>query len=184
MNDLDQKIRDYYQSQSLSDDSVARILETGQLVRPPFWRQPALLAFAASIVLVIGISLLWLRPGPAIEVAVAGDVWKNHQKQLAPEITTSSFAEIQSALPRLEFPIAPTQREMLAGMEIVGGRYCSILGELAAQISLVDAAGESGTLYVAPLTEALSEIIPGVYRLENGTVQIWTDAHRVFALAR
>ncbi len=102
----------------------------------------------------------------------------------AREIATSSFAAIQTALPHLAFPIAPTQPEMLAGMRMIGRRYCSILDELAAQISLVGADGQPCTLYVAPLTPPMSKINPGIHRIENGTVQIWTDAHRVFALAR
>lgn len=183
MNELDQKLRDYYQSQSLSDDRLDQILATTKMIRHPFWRQPALLA-AACIALLLGISALFVWPGPKLEATVAQDVWKNHQKQLAPEIATSSFAEIQTALPRLAFPIAPTRPDMFAGMRLIGGRYCSILDELAAQISLVDAEGNPCTLYVAPLAPPLSKITPGVHRIEGGTVQIWTDAHRVFALAR
>jgi len=184
MNDLDQQLRDYYQSHSLPDDRVARILESGKIVRPPFWKQPALWAIAASLTLLIGISFLWLRPEPSMESTVAADVWKNHRKQLAPEVATASFAEIQAALPRLDFRIAPTRPEMLAGLQILGGRYCSILDELAAQISLVDADGRPCTLYIAPLTPPLTSITPGIVRTESGTVQIWTDAHRVFAMAR
>lgn len=184
MSDLNQKLRDYYATQSLSEDRVARILETGNIIRPPVWRQPVLLAFAASIALLLVVSVLWLRPAPPIEAVVAADVWKNHEKQLAPEVATASFAEIQSALPRLAFPITPTQPDMLAGLQILGGRYCSILDELAAQISLVDADGRPCTLYVAPLTPQLASLTPGIVRTESGTVQIWTDAHRVFAMAR
>lgn len=185
MNELDQKLRDYYQSQTLPDHRVARILETTQMIRRPFWRQaPTRLAIAASIAALLGLCVFWLRSGPALEVLVAQDVWKNHRKQLAPEVTTSSFAEIQQALPRLEFAIIPTQPEMLEGMKLVGGRYCSILDELAAQISLVDATGRPCTLYVAPLTPPLSKVTPGIYPASDGTVQVWTDAHRIFALAR
>lgn len=184
MNDLDQNLRDYYQSQTLSGDRVARILEAGKIVRPPSWKQPVRWAIAACLALVLGATFLWLNTGPSMETAVAEDVWKNHRKQLAPEVVTSSFSEIQAALPRLDFTIAPTRPEMLAGLQVRGGRYCSILDELAAQISLVDRDGKSCTLYVAPLTPPLSSIAPGVVRTESGTVQIWTDAHRLFAIAR
>ncbi|MGF1678894.1 MAG: hypothetical protein ACFCUX_06845, partial [Candidatus Methylacidiphilales bacterium] len=132
----------------------------------------------------LGVSVLWLQRGPTLESAIAADVWKNHRKQLAPEVTTASFAEIQVALPRLTFPITPTQPDMLAGLQILGGRYCSILDELAAQISLLDADGHPCTLYVAPLTPQFASITPGILRTESGSVQIWTDAHRVFAMAR
>ncbi len=184
MSNLDQQLRDYYQSHTLSTESVARILETGKMVRPPFWKQPTLLGIAACIALLLSVSTLLMKPGPTREATVVADVWKNHQKQLAPEITTTNFAEIQAALPRLAFPLAPTQPEMLAGMRMIGGRYCSILDELAAQINLVDAAGHPCTLYVAPLTPQLAKINAGIHPTETGSVQIWTDAHRVFALAR
>ena len=40
MKTLDQELRDYYASQSLSADSVEHILATAKIVRPPVWRQP------------------------------------------------------------------------------------------------------------------------------------------------
>jgi hypothetical protein len=49
MKTLDQELRDYYASQSLSADSVEHILATAKIVRPPVWRQPTWIAAAAGL---------------------------------------------------------------------------------------------------------------------------------------
>lgn len=185
MNDLDQKIRDYYQSQSLAPERVAGICENAKIVRPPFWRQGGWIVAAAAIVMFLGLGAYVLtQTGPSLEQWVAADVAKNHEKMLAPEIQTSDFAEIQAALTRLDFSIAPTRTEMLAGLQVLGGRYCSIGDELAAQISLVDAEGNPCTLYIAPLTDKLGRVQPGIREADGFAVHFWRDEHRLFALAR
>jgi len=74
--------------------------------------------------------------------------------------------------------------EIQAGLEGRGGRYCSIQGELAAQISLTDAEGKPCTLYIAPLRGAVEEIGEGEHRAESVTIRFWRDNGRLFALAR
>lgn len=185
MNDLDQKLRDYYQTQSLPDAKVDEILGTTKMIRPVFWRQPGWIAAAVAVVILIGMGAMLLRQSqPPLESIVAKEVIKNHAKQLAPEILTADFTKIQTALPKLDFPIAPTRPELLAGLSVQGGRYCSIQQELAAQISLLSADEKPCTLYIVPLTEDFTKISPGVYEEKGGTVQIWQDTHRLFVLAR
>ncbi|WOO41382.1 hypothetical protein [Rubellicoccus peritrichatus] len=185
MNNLDQKLRDYYQSQSLPDAKIDEILSTGKIVRPAFWNQTRWIAAVAIIVLLIGAgAITFHQTQPSLENMIAAEVLKNHAKQLAPEINSSDFNEIQSALPKLEFSIAPTQPDLLAGLRVQGGRYCSIQEELAAQISLLDNEGKSCTLYIAPLTETLLAAEPGIYEQKDGKVQIWHDTHRLFAVVR
>ncbi|MEO0794379.1 MAG: hypothetical protein AAFX93_04400 [Verrucomicrobiota bacterium] len=185
MNDTDQELRDYYESQRLPDSIVEEILAAGRIVHPPFWRQPQFIAVAATIALLLLVGgLIYQSARPSLESIVTAEVLKNHAKQLAPEVSTSDFAEIQSALPKLGFPISPTKPELLSGLSVQGGRYCSLQKEIAAQISLLDPAGKPCTLYIAPLTEPLLAIDPGVYEQDGGVVQIWRDTHRLFALAR
>ncbi|MEM7792170.1 MAG: hypothetical protein AAF546_12270 [Verrucomicrobiota bacterium] len=184
MNDIDQQLRDYYESQRLPEEKIDEILGSGQTRRSNFRRHWIGLAAAAVIILCL-LGVFFLRQWqPSLEIQVADEVLKNHAKQLAPEIHAAGFAEIQAALPRLDFPIVPTQSDILASLVVQGGRYCSIQGELAAQISLLDALGEPCTLYIAPLTESLAQLRPGIYEREKGVVQIWHDQHRIFAIAR
>lgn len=185
MNRLDQMVRDYYGEQALAEDRITRIIESAKLVRPPWWRQPAWLTAAAAVVLAgLCLAVLATRIPPEITVLVATEVAKNHQKYLEPEHASDRFEQVQAALPRLGFAITPTRKEMLAGLTLTGGRYCSVQGELAAQLSLQDQAGRRCTLYVAPLTEHLREAQPGVLDVAGVEIQIWHDAHCLYVLAR
>lgn len=187
MNDLDKKLRDYYEAQELSDDAMDRILAAPKIERPRFSvvRAPWLLVAAAAVVgLLIVASTVLIKPTIPLEMQVVAQVEKNHSKQLPPEIWSAQLSEIQAALPKLNFPIAPTRPDLLAGLSVQGGRYCSILDELAAQISMVDAAGRPCTLYIAPLTPELGAVPFGAFQSGETEVQIWQDAHRLFALAR
>lgn len=184
MKEIEEKLREYYASQHLTDAKVDAIFDaTETVVRPTIWQRPAvLMPIACGLCLLLAGAIVFFLLTPTLEEKVVAEVLKNHAKQYAPEVHTENFERIQAALTRLDFPITPTQPEMLASLSVQGGRYCSIHGELAAQIALVDGEGNRSTLYIAPLTETLEEIDPGMYETEVGSVQIWHDQQRIFAL--
>ena len=186
MNDLDQKLRDHYSSQSLSELKVEEILNSGEMVRPTFRRYSVKLAIAAILLIgsaIAGITLI--KSSVPFEQIVAKSVLKNHLKLYEPEIFSSNYEKIQSMLPRLNFPISPTKPELLAGFVVEGGRYCSVHNELAAQIQLKENnTGKNCSLYIAPLTDELAEIDPAVFTYDTGMIQFWRDDHRLFVLAR
>ena len=185
MKTLDQELRDYYASQCLSADRVEHIFAAARIVRPPVWRQPGWIAAAAALVLLLSaVAVLVQRTPPGITDLVAAEVAGNHNKRLEPEVRAADFAAIQKALPRLDFSIAPTRADLLAGLTVQGGRYCSVQGQLAAQIALRDVEGNPCTLYVVPFTDTLARVKPGVVTAGGVQIQLWHDAHRVYVLAR
>jgi len=185
MADIEQQIRDYYAEQKLDANSLERILQAGQMARRPWWRLiGARTAVAALAVLAAGVWFTVQATDENVTKRVGEEVVTNYLKHLDPEVTASSFSEIQLALPRLAFALAPSQPSMLAGWTPVGGRYCSLNGELAAQISLMNQNGEPGILYITPLTESLEGVDPCVQRYAQCEVHIWKDAHRLFVQAR
>jgi len=183
---LDQQLRDYYTSQALSSDKVNALLETGQWIDRPRRRWPArILAIVAAVAVVAGSLFLVERMdsrGTTGRAAV--EVAKNHAKQIAPEIHSASYKDIARGLDQLDFSIEPERKEMLAGLQVKGGRYCSIQGEMAAQISLTDASGKPCTLYIAPLQGPVERIREAILQEGNVTVRFWRDNGRLFALAR
>jgi hypothetical protein len=131
MKTLDQELRDYYAGQSLSADSVEQILAAAKIVRPPIWRQPAWIAAAAALMLLLtAVGVLVQQMPSGITARVAAEVARNHNKHLEPEARATDFAAIQKALPRLDFSIAPTRPDLLAGLTVRGGRYCSVQDQL------------------------------------------------------
>jgi len=187
MEPLEQKIRDYYQDQSLSperEEAILMALRQSSRKRQVLLRRIA--SVAAAVILLLGGLMFWhgrsRLPG-SLERSIAGEVAMNHEKALPPEITTDAWSRIQAGLPKLKIPLSPTQSAFLEGYHIQGGRYCSIQGELAAQISLHDSEQRPATLYIAPLTSALRQTLPCVLQQDKTRIQLWHDAHRLFVLA-
>lgn len=185
MDKLEQDIRDYYGSQSLSDSKIDEILENGKMVdcRPRILRGNFLWAAACLSILVGGVAI---RAGlqPSLEESVANEVFYNHSKGLEPEVKAPDFERIQKRLTKLTFPISPSESGRLDGFRVLGGRYCSIRSQLAAQIDLRDDREGACTLYIAELVADLKRVNPGIYQLDGGTVEIWQDGGRIFALAK
>ena len=188
MKNLDQKLRDYYAAQRLPDERVARILAAAGAVEPPRvirWRQPQWLAAAAALVILLGGAALWRVPPVYAAGRVAADVAQTHRKAHAPDVQGNCFDRVGKGLDALDFPLKPSPEfALLEGLKVVGGRYCSVRGEPAAQILLVDAKGRRCTVVVALATDTrLARVRDGEYERDGVRIRIWHDAGRLFVMA-
>jgi hypothetical protein len=186
-NDLDDRIREYYAAQRLPDARVAKLLSPAEIAAMPalWWRRPQWLAAAAAVALLVGgAAFLWRAP-VRMSARVVAEVAHNHLKGDAPEVRGDNFAVIEGSLAKLDFPLAPSAAHPLPGrLALVGGRYCSVQSEPAAQIRLLEPDGHPCTLYVARSTgNRLASVRPGEYEAEGVRVRIWHDAGRLFAMA-
>lgn len=188
MNKVDDAVRKFYSAQELPEERVQRILAASCAVAGPAicWRRTQwLAAAAAAAVLLLGGAGFWWRAPVRMTARVAAEVAHNHLKGYVPEIQADAFAVIATALARLDFPLAPSVAHPLPDrLTLVGGRYCSVQGEPAAQIRLLEPDGHPCTLYVARSTgNRLASVRPGEYEAAGVRVRIWHDEGRLFAMA-
>jgi hypothetical protein len=184
MSETDERLRRSFASVRLSEEKVSRILAAGKSVRVRR-SLPAWLAVAACVsFLLILAPLVFKNLAPDPRKPLAREVWKNHSKNLAPEIWSSSMEEIDRRLDRLDLPGSVDQFPGLAGLRIKGGRYCTLNGELAAQIDLESGDGQRRSLYIAPLSGELSKIQPGIVSLDTGEVEFFVEDASILAVAR
>ena len=59
----------------------------------------------------------------------------NHQSKLRLDIDTENMETLQSGMKRLDFDLSMPDA-LAAGYELLGGRYCTIAGQLAAHLRL------------------------------------------------
>lgn len=190
--ETDQPLRDYYASQRLDETAVQRIHENAAIgagtgsARPwrTGWRvQPWAAVLALAFVLGAG-ALVWSVAIPGPTARIDAEVRTNYAKDLEPEVEADDFKTLAVGLPRLGFGLAPsTEAGPLVGWQVEGGRYCSLAGELAAQINLSDAQGRRSLLYVVPLVDSLQDVEPGARRHASTDVHIWRDAQRLYVQA-
>ncbi len=184
MSDFDHGVRKYYQATRLSEEGVRTILASS-VGRGRRRRVRHLRLTGAAAVLVIGLFGLSRHiEDRAVAEGILAEVSMNHRKRLAVEVASDQFQVVQDGLDRLDFPIHPATQGASGDYLLLGGRYCSIRGELAAQLKVRDPASEAVlTLYVTPLTEVLARLTPLESEREGVWIRLWDEDGRFFALA-
>jgi len=184
----EQPLRDYYREQALDESALRRIHESALFASPGksrrARRKPLAAAAVVLVLLLAGGALVWRAATPDVTELVAREVRTNYAKDLEPEVRAGDFAELAAGLPRLGFALTPTLESVpLAGWRVVGGRYCSLVGELAAQVNLTDEAGREALLYVVPLVGGLRAVEVGPHSHEDADIHVWKDARRLYVQA-
>lgn len=192
---LKQAVNDKLDTFELSDQRL-RQLESLQ-VRAPAAKKPGVrfLGFvaagaAAAFLLTIILTPLLVEHGDVRE-RIAMEVAKNHIKLKPMEVETASIEGIREYFEKLDFlPVSSALVER-AGLELVGGRYCSLQGVTAAQLRVRKPGSEKlQTLYQ---TEYIEDVFQDMPLIEQGDepvelyvkgvrVKIWVEKGLLFAL--
>ena len=111
------------------------------------------------------------------------EIAMNHEKHLAMETISADYAVVGRQLAKLDFALrAPVGLDN--ELVLLGGRYCSIQGQLAAQLKLRnDNSGQVHTLFVTPIGERLADIGEQQLLHKNIAVKLWQESDLFFALA-
>lgn len=93
---------------------------------------------------------------------IAEEVTLNHRKLRPLEVTSSAFNEVRDYFTQLDF--RPSRSELFnpQNSTLIGGRYCSIEGVMAAQIRYQNENGEMTTLYETAYEPSVFKNIPDV----------------------
>lgn len=192
---LDKMLKQYYGQQQLSSEAMARMVALADSVdqnrqqqqKANFWQrrwgeQRKLSLVASVMVALLLIPLLWPADEPLL-TRVAKEVALNHNKQLASDYVTDSYQALAAVMDKLDFkPALPTRLKQV-GYSMIGARYCSIQGGIAAQIKLASAEGEAVTLYQTQLNPALAALGEQSYMVGNIRVETWQEGEIFFSLA-
>lgn len=188
MHDLEQQLKAYYGAKRMPEEIATAILLEARQMRPLRFRLPwrrALSAAAVLAVLATGAVLTLVRVSPQrIAATLADEIAVHHLAGDKPAVLTDNYQYLQSQLDRLTFSILPARPRLLQQYALVGGKYCSLQGNLAALLKLTGRRhGEMHTLYVTPLTLALRRVKPETFYRDGVIVELWSDGERFFGLA-
>lgn len=181
MKRIDEQIDAHYRAKHLSDDRVNRILRAR---KAGVGRGTIRTAIATAAVLIVGFGLYArYESRQSVTHRVLQEITMNHEKGLDIEVASADYRDLQSRLDRIDFDISPST-EIRGSFELLGGRYCSIQGELAAQLKIRHTmSGIIHTLYVTRMTSELTEI-PEHTSMSTGTpIRLWKEGARLFGLA-
>lgn len=181
MEEIDKKIREYYQGKSLSKDQLQQIT-SGNKIKTPLNPWKSILKYAAVITL-IGVAFWGYQSIQKNNLLkeYAKVVAYNHHKGLDPAIKAQSVSELNSLMNKLNFEIEFPQK-IHNNYALLGGRYCSIDERMAAQLKIQNKkTNQIETLYV--LAKIPNDNYDNSFLLDSTSVHIWNSQTNLFVLA-
>ncbi len=178
----EEQLIDYYQSQQLSNDRLHAILDDTQSMRR---KRVVGLALAASVLLMSVVALVHknILTTQRTDV-VLREAALNHSSKLQMDAEGQSMTELQNKLQELPFDIRLPESEWFEQLALVGGRYCTISGNLAAHIKLSNPeTSEQYSLFLTPAAENLKTLQSPEVEVFGVDVKLWQENDVVFAFA-
>ncbi len=184
----DELIKDYYHKQNLSADKLQQMTEIAQLknqqTKPAAinWKQRWLaqrnISIAASLLLAAIISLQWIIATPTqqqLVASIAQEIAINHQKQFGSDFKAASYIGLRNAMKKLDFKLVDPDRLKARGLQILGGRYCSLHGQIAAQVRLKNDTGAIFTLYQTSSHDSFNTLTEHSQRANGVEIEMWNE---------
>lgn len=143
-------------------------------------------AIAASVLFVSGRGLFY--GDGAIQEGIVREVLTNHIHIRKLDIETSSINEIANYFDRLAFAPFLSSQIKEGAFELLGGRYCTLQGELASQLYLKNKdSGELATYYLAQydrqhfgdIPDVTTGDIPKIIHERGYQMTIWRESNVV-----
>ncbi len=187
MSDLDKRLTDYYQSKTLNSSRMQAILAQSQRARRRRY-YPALAAAAVLLVAVIG---SWLGSWHQYSLKnqqttlTLREAAMNHATRLQVDVEAGSLSVLQKNLNKLPFNLVMPEGSLYERLSLIGGRYCTISGNLAAHLKFTDpGTTEQYSLFMTPVATNLKSVDDSAMQIVGVDVSLWQENDVVYALAK
>jgi len=186
---LDKQVKDYYIRQCLSEDKLAQLATQAAVVMDSAKARRRAWYWVAAAAVIVGVAV---GPGWMVQMGpdhrqwtarAAQEIALNHKKQLREEFVATDFATLRRQMSKLDFPLVEPASLSALGLRVVGARYCSIQGHLAAQIKLTDVQGRRYTLYQTHIAADMAADVEWRSRIDGIDIRQWREADLFFGLA-
>lgn len=176
------RLIDHYQSQQISSDRLQTILDETRSSRKS---QIVSFALAASLmVFTLGVLMHQNILASQRTDIVMKEAALNHSKKLQMDAEANSLEELQVKLDELPFAIVLPESADFPTLAVVGGRYCTINGHLAAHVKLRDPeTAKDYSLFLTPSADNLRSMKSNDAELSGVDVRLWHENDVVYAFA-
>ncbi len=184
MRDFEEILKKYYESKSLSDEKIEYLLsESAGPAKTSIVEYIAYAAIAAVLVF-FSINIYNSVQNRDLTDRVVAEIAMNHQKHLGVDVAANDYETLGEKMDKLDFPIRVPDEMFLDNYELLGGRYCSILGYFAAQLKVRNKKdGRVLTLYVTKMNPELERLYPDSYYHDNTEIRLWAGKGILYGLA-
>ena len=141
------------------------------------------ISIAAMTVLTIASTLLLNNHFEDKTLDIVREVVSNHVRQKPLEIISENFTQTSNYFTQLDFAPLPSMLINSTAAKILGGRYCSITSQAAAQLRYQDSQGKHLTLYQVGFNSDIFGAMPNidngeqpnVYYMHGLKVSLWVE---------
>ncbi len=185
MNDLDDTIVRHYSSRLLNDRQIDRILSTNtQRPSEGLRRSNAVQwGLAACLLLAVTIGMhsfgtINERTGSALREAAM-----NHTRRLDIEFPSTEITILANDMTQLPFNVSlPTF--VTEQYSLLGARYCSMSGNLAAHLKLIDRkTNKKISLFMTQMVDDLKYVETDSQEINGVDVRLWREGGLFYAMA-
>lgn len=194
-HELKKSVKDYVESQQLSNEQLETLtkLINSRHAKSSRNKEFKLRAIAAALVVSIALGMFWgigARNQTNVSQLIAEEVAHNHLKMKPMEVSSGSLNEVRAYFSKLDFSLSRSNFVVNNNLQLIGGRYCSIQGETAAQLRMKDiTTGDIQIFYQAPYNKDMFRDLPKlrqgqepVRHYVNGIgVDVWVEKGLLFA---
>ncbi|MEM7259581.1 MAG: hypothetical protein AAF404_19580 [Pseudomonadota bacterium] len=183
MDPLDRKLSDYYQQRTLNSARLESILAESQ--RHQQRRKLPLYAAAAGILMMlVGVLHQHALSNQQVDYAMR-EAALNHLNKLKLDAEAGSIADLQNGLEELPFEMVLPEGKIYEELALIGGRYCTIGGNLAAHLKFAHPkSGELLSLFMTPRARTTESLVSDPAHVEGIEVTLWQENDVVYAMAR
>ncbi len=194
---LKNTLKNLLEDDSLSDSEIAMLQrlqkpEKKPYFTPPSWLYPALGGLVTGLILMVFTMPYLVGPTYNAQQRIAHEVLTNHLHVKPLDISTGSIAEVQTYMDKLNFNPKLSAHLLNTKAQLIGGRYCTLQGVIAAQLKLKMPSGEVITYYEAaydknrfgPLPNAENNEQPIIVNENGFTMRMWQESDLVMVTAQ
>ena len=183
--ELDRRIAELYAREALSEEALERMLSaSARRPRRPaaLWALAAAILLGAALVPLVGPRLVERDPA-RVTRAVAAEILRHDARHEPLDVESGDVAVLRASMRRLDFALVEPRALEAKGWRLLGARYCSIRGRLAAQLRLRDASGTLVNLYQCPARERLRRVESGAVVVGGSRVVFWKEGSVLLGMA-
>ena len=173
---------EFFQAQQLGSDSLHAIIDDTRSTQN---RRYVGLALAASIGLLSVFGLVHQNRLTSQRTdMVLQEAALNHKTKWRMDAEGVTVAALQKNLQELPFTIKLPESGLLEQLDLTGGRYCTISGNLAAHLKFLHPeTAEKYSLFLTPLAENLKSMNSSEVEVAGVDVKLWQEQDVVYAFA-
>lgn len=189
MTEIDDRLRDHYRSLQLNTEELQAIVHSDERKSPiagllSYWKSAGL-AWAAAALLLLSVSVGVHQYGTHTErtYRTLNEAAMNHSTRLQLEFEGSTIVEIDEHMSQLPFKVQ-LPSEFSKQYSVLGARYCTINGELAAHVKFIDRETDKQiSLFMTRSVEDLQKINATSEQVDGVNVTLWNESGLFYAMA-